>query len=57
MALKRMAARLVLRVLLPRLAACLAERWHRQLRDFFSLSNLFGEGVATWWRMRRSRQK
>ncbi|MGQ9498183.1 MAG: hypothetical protein ACUVSP_07845 [Desulfotomaculales bacterium] len=39
-------------------ARCLAgakARWGRQVRSTFSLSNLFGEAVAMWWRMRKLR--
>jgi len=55
MSLKRKALWFLVSTLVLRRFAPFAEHWGRRLRCFFSLSNLFGEAVATWWRMRKLR--
>lgn len=55
MSWKRKVVWFIVTTLAARYLAGAKARWGRRVRNTFSLSNLFGEALATWWRMRKLR--
>ena len=55
MSWKRKVVWFIVTTLAARYLAGAKARWGWRVRKTFSLSNLFGEALATWWRMRKLR--